>query len=48
MNVCMENALIKEKTAKKFEIIFYQNRFKLKGMKFQVDGVKKQLILSIS
>lgn len=48
MNVCTESALIKEKTAKKLEITYYQNRFKLKEMKFQVDGAKKQQILLIN
>jgi len=45
MNVCLGKDLIKEKTAKKFEIIFFRNKFKLKNKKYLTDGLEKQQIL---
>jgi len=44
MNVCMVNDHIKENPEKKLEIIFCRNKFKLKKVKFQEDGLSKQQI----
>jgi len=47
MNACMVNVHIKENQEKKLEIIFCRNKFKLKKVKFQEDGLLKQQISSI-
>jgi hypothetical protein len=47
MNVWMEEDLMLENLEKKSESIYYQNKYKLRKVKFLKDGLLKQQISSI-